>query len=974
MIIPSKHNGYSPDGRRLLFLGGGGGQPTQTTSNVNQSNIPEYARPYVETMLGATQKQLFQGTPTGDGGFNITGFQPYKAYGGTYDPISGKQTGYDAGKGIAGFQPLQEAAQRGVAGLQVPGQFAQGAQGSMDVAGQANVGGFQNQVGGYMSPYMQNVTDIQKREAARQSGMQGVQQQSQAASAGAFGGSRDAIMRAERERNLGQQMGDIQAQGSQAAFQSAQQQYNQNLQNQLAGYGQAASLAGQGLQAQQGIYGLQNQMGAQQQSLEQQKLNQAMQDYSNAQQYPLMQLGTMSNMIRGLPMQASTTQQYQAQANPITQGIGMAGSAASLYNAYGKGAEGGLPSEFKYASGGITSVPRYDVGGSVQSQLMDMDDQSLAREAKESPSPEIKRMAQAILRQRQAGMNRESVPQPQPDASNVDYNANYAGGGIIAFQKGETVPRTPIVSGLEDDLLSGTNELDTQLRQRAALRAASAVDNRTPRNPAAYLPEVQPSPYADNENLSLSERMENTRNRIRSRTDPTFTPPEAAASIAPAADTAPAPTGIASVRRSSREAELAAARDYQAPPASAGIASVRRSPRGAELAAARNYKAPQAEPVAAAQPEPAAATQPKPAAPAQPVPRPAPAAPAAPKTGIATVPQTVPPATAAAPEVDPLADAQAEVNRAREEGKKSIADRVTENAEARKALGLDKNEAQAEYMKNAMAQKADIKAEAERNKHLRLAEFFASWGSTPGNTLVAGMTALKAKIPDMISDVKDQRKALGEADKVLYELGQANRKEKLGYLDEAAKQKEEAAKIAMQLNVNLSTARAGLAGNQITRKGMIESARIQQETSMYTADSSAATQRFVAKLQDKTREEAVAGRLSGQQMNSLLHATTELGNLPAKLERARAGNKEYEAAVRAESMLKAQLTQEPTNKELLVELTKAQDKLGGYRKSDAEIINRAQAQVDALAKKAFGQDFTAFSATSSTSDPLGLRK
>jgi hypothetical protein len=86
----------------------------------------------------------------------------------------------------------------------------------------------------YMSPYMQNVVDIQKREAGRQSAIQGQQQQAQAVSAGAFGGSRDAIQRAERERNLGQQMGDIQATGSQAAYQQAQQQFNAEQQARLA--------------------------------------------------------------------------------------------------------------------------------------------------------------------------------------------------------------------------------------------------------------------------------------------------------------------------------------------------------------------------------------------------------------------------------------------------------------------------------------------------------------------------------------------------------------------------------------------------------------------------------------------------------------------------------------------------------------------------------------------------------------------
>jgi hypothetical protein len=52
--------------------GGGGGGTQQSTNTTYQTNIPEYAKPYVETMLGATQKQLFQGNPTGDGGFDIT--------------------------------------------------------------------------------------------------------------------------------------------------------------------------------------------------------------------------------------------------------------------------------------------------------------------------------------------------------------------------------------------------------------------------------------------------------------------------------------------------------------------------------------------------------------------------------------------------------------------------------------------------------------------------------------------------------------------------------------------------------------------------------------------------------------------------------------------------------------------------------------------------------------------------------------
>ena len=65
MIIPSKFNGYNKDGTRNLFMGGGGGGPTQTTSTVQNTNIPAYAEPYVNTMLGATQKQLFNTSEVG---------------------------------------------------------------------------------------------------------------------------------------------------------------------------------------------------------------------------------------------------------------------------------------------------------------------------------------------------------------------------------------------------------------------------------------------------------------------------------------------------------------------------------------------------------------------------------------------------------------------------------------------------------------------------------------------------------------------------------------------------------------------------------------------------------------------------------------------------------------------------------------------------------------------------------------------
>jgi hypothetical protein len=811
MLIPNKFSGYHNGTRQLHISSGGGGGGGQTTSTVQNTNVPEYARPYVETMLGATQEQLFQGNrtpittdpntglPTG-GEFNITGFKPYQAYGGTYD-AQGKQLSYDPTKAIAGFSPLQTAAQQGIAGMQLSGGFddasrlaAAAGQGGMDSAGIAYGYGEQGQKSGlmgqglgvaggqkygemgagygaqaadigkmglraetygrqvsgqaedyarqaagagqryateatspqamqaYMSPYMQNVVDIQNREAARASGIIGTQQQAQATQAGAYGGGRDAIMRAERERNLAMLQNQNQAQGMQSAYQQAQQaqQFGANLglqglqgaqqglgtalqggqlglsgigtalqgmqggmqgagvglqgvNTQLAGTGQGMQGAQVGLQGVTGAqagYGLANQAasnmsniasqqqqaqlamlnaqssaGAQQQSLEQQKINQSMQDYANAQQYPLMQLGTMSNMLRGLPMQASTTNQYQAAPNQLSQAIGAAGAGASIYNAMKPGgAAGGLPSEFKYAKGGIMS---YDMGGEVESQLESMDEKGLATQARESTSPSIRKMAQRILRERQMG-NKPQGTGPM----GVQYQAaqpqmpSYAPGGIVAFQAGAggNGAKSAIEEGGDEDA-RGIDPLGRTMDQRLAM-----------------------------------------------------------------------------------------------PPTTGGI-----------MGAA-----------------------------------PAPVAPAGPS-----------------PDVVKEAMRQRDLNTV--QANRSTADVIKEIQAERDASGIGDNKAREEYRAQQMAERANMKDEQERQRHMRLAEFFASWGSTPGPVLVAGMNALKQSIPGLITDQKEAKKARREADKIIYDIDEATRLDKLGLHNEATARREKAAKYAEEYNKYLLT-------------------------------------------------------------------------------------------------------------------------------------------------------------------------
>jgi hypothetical protein len=113
-----------------------------------------------------------------------------------------------------------------------------------------------------------------------------------------------------------------------------------------AGYGlanQAASnLSNIGtaqLGAQTGILGLQNQIGGQQQAQEQQVINQAIQNFANAQQQPLNNLNQYNALLRGYALPGQTTTQYQAQPTLGNQlaGFGTAAvGATALSNAMGK--------------------------------------------------------------------------------------------------------------------------------------------------------------------------------------------------------------------------------------------------------------------------------------------------------------------------------------------------------------------------------------------------------------------------------------------------------------------------------------------------------------------------------------------------------------------------------------------------------------------------------------------------------------
>jgi hypothetical protein len=80
----------------------------------------------------------------------------------------------------------------------------------------------------YMNPYIQNVLDVQKQRAQEDAQKSQLMQNLGSSRQGTYGGSRQLLAGLTRERDLGRQMGDIQAAGLQSAYANAQEQFERD--------------------------------------------------------------------------------------------------------------------------------------------------------------------------------------------------------------------------------------------------------------------------------------------------------------------------------------------------------------------------------------------------------------------------------------------------------------------------------------------------------------------------------------------------------------------------------------------------------------------------------------------------------------------------------------------------------------------------------------------------------------------------
>ena len=220
--------------------------------------------------------------------------------------------------------------------MQTPEQFAQGTG-----AVQSGIGALQgmtdpSQTQAYMSPYIQNVMDVNKAEALRDAQKQLVGANLASSRQGTYGGARNALMQSEAERNLQTKMGSIQATGMQSAFDAAQKAQLGSAQ----AYGQLGQTAGQLGTAEQATdlsrLGAQSAQGGLERSIVQQGIDARYSDLLQQINYPKEQLAGMQGILTGVPTQSTQSTQTTTTPPPSLasqlSGAGMSGLA--LYNMF----------------------------------------------------------------------------------------------------------------------------------------------------------------------------------------------------------------------------------------------------------------------------------------------------------------------------------------------------------------------------------------------------------------------------------------------------------------------------------------------------------------------------------------------------------------------------------------------------------------------------------------------------------------
>jgi len=297
-----------------------------TTTTVQQASLPAFQEAQFKELFGAAkgvaQQPFLPYTGPMVAGFSPDQLRQFQATRGLFET----GMGYDPTKALQGLAQEQRP---------MTGQAA-------SLLGQ--------DIGAYQSPYQQQVIDLAMGDIQRQADIARGSAQDRAIRAGAFGGSRSALLESESQRPYAEAMQRTAVEGRQRGFEQAQAAAERDVARQqqmqmfapeleLRARQQQAGLLGglQGQQLQQ--LGLLGGAGAQQQALQQRAIDAQRGEFQRALGYGPQQIGLLQGGM-GTPLVSTTT------TDKKSTGLGdVLGGAAGLFGSLALGGafgEGGF--------------------------------------------------------------------------------------------------------------------------------------------------------------------------------------------------------------------------------------------------------------------------------------------------------------------------------------------------------------------------------------------------------------------------------------------------------------------------------------------------------------------------------------------------------------------------------------------------------------------------------------------------------
>ena len=287
--------------------------------------------------------------------------------------------------------------------------------------------------------------------------------------------------------------------------------------------------------------------------------------------------------------------------------------------------------------------------------------------------------------------------------------------------------------------------------------------------------------------------------------------------------------------------------------------------------------------------------------------------------------------------------------------------KLTDLAALEERLRTGRKDYEGESITAKEAERAKLKAlEDSRAKNYNLNALIAFANAAGGSYRPgAGGAAVAKYEEDQYKTAKENLQAEAMAGAEVRKLKELQHNVKIGDVAAARQNYSEISKLKQDHAKTQAVLDASIYGDKKRAESAVSVANITAASHNYATDEAA-----------RARKDAAQARLEGVKFQAIENAAAKLNALPAQLEAAHRGNREYETAIKTETQAYQILGSNPDNVQQKEALERAQITLKRYRDADNKRYKEAHDRLEQAERHAYGKNYINIK---SAADPLELR-